>query len=173
MEVSAMRFYAVSLMRAGSVVALMVTLPILIGCTSSSSPSKPLGKPVPVKGKVTYNGKAAAGCTITFFHSERNFPASAVIAADGTYTLLFNGKPEVPTGTYKVAVAPPAGAEADTAVADPSNPEAYKAFMLKTKISKAVVAKTTIPKKYAVPETSKVTFTVVEQPTTYDLDMKD
>ena len=160
------------LVRSRFVVALSLTLPILIGCTGSS---KPLGKPVPVKGKVTYNGKPApAGCIITFIHSERNFPASAEIAADGSYTLLFNGKPEVPVGTYKVTVTSPAAATAEAA-ADPSNPEAYKAMMMKQGISKgsgqANVA--TIPKKYATPETSGVTFTVVEEPATYDVDMKD
>ena len=169
-----MRCFAGLLVRSGFVVALSLALPILIGCTGSTS--KPLGKPVPVKGKVTYNGKPApAGCIITFIHSERNFPASAQIAADGTYTLLFNGKPEVPVGTYKVSVTPPAAAAAETASAGPSNPEAYKAMMMKQGISKgggqAKVA--TIPTKYATPETSGVTFTVIEEPTTYDLDMKD
>jgi hypothetical protein len=55
------------------------------------------------------------------------------------------------------------------------NPEAYKARMMKSGMSKggeqAKVA--TIPKKYATPATSGVTFTVIEGPSTYDLDMKD
>ena len=167
-----MRCVAGLLVRSQFVVVLSIALPIVIGCTPST---KPLGKPVPVKGKVTYNGKPApAGCLITFIHSERNFPAAAEIAADGSYTLLFNGKPEVPVGTYKVTVTSPAAATAEAA-ADPSNPEAYKAMMMKQGMSKgggeAKVA--TIPKKYATPETSGVTFTVVEEPTTYDVDMKD
>jgi hypothetical protein len=146
----------------------------LIGCPGSTS--KPLGKLVPVKGKVTYNGKPApAGCTITFLHSERNLPASGEIAADGTYTLLFNGKPAVPMGAYKVSVTSPAAAAAEAASANPSDPEAYKAMMMKQGISQgsgqATVA--TIPKKYATPEASGVTFTVIEGQTTYDLDMKD
>ena len=159
------------LVRSGFFVALSIALPILIGCTGCTS-SKSLGKPVPVKGKVTYNGKPApAGCIITFFHSERNFPASAQIAADGTYTLLFNGKPEVPVGDYKVSVTSPPAAEA---AADPSNPEVYKAMMMGQGISKGGGQKAaTIPKKYATPETSGLTFTVVEEPTTYDVDMKD
>ena len=169
-----MRCVAGLLVRSRVIVVLSLVLPIVIGCTGSSS--RPLGKPVPVKGKVTYNGKPApAGCIITFFHSERNFPASAQIAADGSYTLLFNGKPEVPMGTYQVAVTPPAGAAAEAASPSPSDPEAYRAMMMKPGISKgdgqAKVA--TIPKKYATPETSGVTFTLIEGPTTYDVDMKD
>lgn len=160
------------LIRSSFVVALSIALPFMVGCGDSATS---LGKLVPVKGKVTYHGEPApAGCVITFIHTERNFPASAEIAADGSYTLLFNGKPEVPMGTYKVSVTSPAAAAAEAA-ADPSNPEAYKAMMLKPPMSKgggqAPVA--TIPKKYATPETSGVTFTVIEQPTTYDLDMKD
>jgi hypothetical protein len=166
-----MRCFTGLLVRSRFVVALSIALPILIGCTGSTS--KPFGKLVPVKGKVTYNGKPApAGCIITFFHSERNFPASAQIAADGTYTLLFNGKPEVPVGNYKVSVTSHA---AEAAPVDQSNPEAYKAMMMKTGISKgdgqAKVA--TIPNKYATPEASGVTFSVIEGQTTYDLDMKD
>jgi len=169
-----MRSVAGLLVRSGFVVALSLALPIVIGCTGSTSP--PLGKPVPVKGKVTYNGKPApAGCTITFFHAERNFPASAQIAADGSYTLMFNGKPLVPAGTYKVSVTSPAGAATDAAAASPSNPEAYKAMMMKQGIAKGdgQAAVVTIPTKYATPETSGVTFTVLEEPATYDLDMKD
>jgi len=149
--------------------ALGLALAVLNGCTGSS---QPLGKPVPVKGTVTYKGAPApAGCIITFIHAERNFPASASIAADGTYTLMFNGKPEVPEGTYKVSVTLPV---AETTV-NSSDPEAYKAMMMKPGISQgggpAKVA--TIPKKYASPETSGVTFTVMEGQTTYDLEMKD
>jgi len=167
-----MRFVAGLLVHSRLFVALSLTLPIAIGCPGP----KPLGKPVPVKGKITYQGKPApAGCVITFIHSERNFPASAEIAADGSYTLLFNGKPEVPVGTYKVSVTPPAAAAAQAASADPSNPEAYKAMMMKQGISKGdeQAEVVTIPTKYATPETSGVTFTVVEEPTSYDLDMKD
>ena len=167
-----MRYFRGFLVRSGFIVAMSIALPILIvgtGCTSSKS----FGKPVPVNGKVTYNGKPApAGCIITFINAERNFPASAQIAADGTYTLLFNGKPEVPVGNYKVSVTPPV---AEAASADSSNPDAYKAMMMKTGISKgggqAKVA--TIPAKYATTETSGVTFSVTEKQTAYDLDMKD
>lgn len=165
-----MRSFSGLFVRSGIVVALSLALPILNGCTGSTPP---LGKPVPVKGKVTYNGNPApAGCIITFIHAERNVPASASIAADGTYTLLFNGKPEVPEGIYKVSVTLPA---AETASVDPSNPEAYKAMMMKPGISTgAGPAKVpTIPKKYASPEGSGVTFTVTEKQAAYDLEMKD
>jgi hypothetical protein len=158
-----------SFVRNSFCVALSIGLSMLVGCTDST---RSFGKLVPVKGTVTYNGKPVpAGCAITFIHSERGFPASAPIAADGTYTLLFNGKPEVPVGTYKVSVTSPAAGVA----ADPSSPDAYKAMMMKTPISKGggPAKAATIPPKYATPETSGVTFSVVEGQATYDLDMKD
>lgn len=164
-----MRCFTGLFVRSGFFLALSIALPILIGCTGSTS--EPFGKPVPVKGKVTYNGKPApAGCIITFINSERGFPASAPIDADGTYTLLFNGKPEVPVGNYKVSVTSPAAA----ASADSSNPDAYKAMMMNKPLSRGSgEAKVAIPKKYTSPETSGVTFSVVEAQATYDLDMKD
>lgn len=168
-----MRCSAGLFVRSSFVVALSLALAALMGCSAST---KSLGKPVPVKGKVTYNGKPApAGCVITFFHAERGFPASAAIEPDGTYTLLFNGKPAVPVGTYKVSVTSPAAAATGTAMADPSDPEAYKAMMMKQGISKGggQGPAVTIPRKYALPETSGVTFTVIEKPTSYDLEMKD
>jgi hypothetical protein len=169
-----MRCFAGLCVRSSFFAALSIALLTLIGCTGSTA--KPLGKLVPVQGKVTYKGMPApAGCTITFIHAEHNVPASAQIAADGTYTLLFNGKPAVPVGTYNVSVTAPAAAAAEAASANPSDPEAYKAMMMKQGVPKgsgqAKVA--TIPTKYATPETSQVTFTVVEGQTTYDLELKD
>ena len=168
-----MRFYAHSVWRFSFVFALSVGLSVLLGCKGSSP--KSYGPTVPVQGKVTYNSKTLpAGCTITFFHQEGNFPASGTIGADGTYTLTFNGKPGAPTGTYKVAVTPPAGTQAETVAMDPSNPEAYRAAMASKNPAKgAAQSKPAFPGKYMAAETSKVTFTVVEGQTTYDLDMKD
>jgi hypothetical protein len=165
-----MRSAVGSLVHNGVVVVLSIPLLVVAGCTGSDSIS--LGKLVPVKGKVTCNGQPApAGCVITFQHTERNFPASAETAADGSYTLLFNGKPEVPLGTYKVSIRPPAG---EAEFANPSDPEAYKKMMEKAPMARGnAPAKTaTIPKKYASPETSGVTFTVVENQTEYDVAMK-
>ena len=74
-------------------------------------------------------------------------------------------------GKYKVSVTSPAAG----AAADSSSPDAYKAMMMKTAISKGggQAKAATIPTKYATPETSGVTFSVVEGQATYDLDMKD
>ena len=169
-----MRCFTDLFARSGFVFALSIALPILIGCTGFHFRNRS-GSPFRSRARSpTTASLPPAGCIITFINSERNFPATAQIAADGTYTLLFNGKPEVPVGKYKVSVTAPVAAAAQPS-ADPSNPEAYKAMMMNAGMSKgsgqANVA--TIPKKYATPEASGVTFSVVEEPATYDLDMKD
>jgi hypothetical protein len=157
------------------VLALGLGLSVVAGCGGGS---KSRGPTAPVKGKVTYNGKALpAGCTIMFVHQKEGFPASAPIGADGGYTLMFNGKPAVPLGTYKVAVVPPASAAASGPPPDPSNPEAYKAFMMGGKPKPTAVSKqdgaAAFPKKFQAPETTTLTMTVVEGQGAYDVDLKD
>ncbi len=128
-----------------------------------------------VKGKVTYGeNPLPAGCKIVFMHQEKSIPATADVGADGSYTLLFNGKPAVPVGTYKVSITPPPSKEAETPP-DPSNPEAYKKYMMGGGAKpKATDTKPPFPKKYQSPETSGVTCTVIEgQETTFDVPMKD
>ena len=162
-----MRYFTTSIWKCLVVLALSPCLLALVGCDSSGS----AGRTGAVKGKVTYNAQALpAGCTIVFVHEEKAIPASTAIAADGSYTLLMNGKPEIPVGTYKISVSPPAKDAA--AAADPSNPEAYKAVMMGKKAAPGE-QKGPFPQKYLSAETSKLTFTVKEGSNTYDLDMKD
>jgi hypothetical protein len=144
-------------------------LSVLSGCGGGGSKPLVMGS---VKGKVTLDGKALpAGCKITFIHKEKSFPATGDIGSDGSYTLLFNGKPAVPVGTYDVTIVPP-HEEAGPA-ADPSNPEAYKKMMMGGALAKAPLNQEAVPRKYQVASSSKLTCTVIEgQETVFDLDMK-
>jgi len=153
----------------------LVALPLgllllaLAGCQGDSSPFK--GPKGTVNGKVTYNGNPLpAGCSIVFMHQEKSLPATGSIGADGSYSLQMGGKPEVMAGAYKVSLSPPASAAATGA--DPSNPEAYKAFMM-GKGAKPAEEKPPFPKKYQMADTSGLTFTVKEGPNTFDIDLKD
>ncbi len=123
---------------------------------------------------MTYKGNAPpAGSKILFMHQEKSFPATADIGADGSYTLLFNGKPAIPVGTYKVSVTPPPAKDAGPPP-NPSNPEAYKKYMMGEAKAPAADPSTAFPKKYQSGETSGLTCTVVEnQETTFDVEMKD
>lgn len=124
-----------------------------------------------VKGKVTLDNQAPpAGCKIVFTHTEKNWPATADIGADGSYTLTFNGKPQIPTGTYDVHIVPSATGPA----ADPSNPEAYKSMMMKSNpMAQTPVNATAIPMKYQNASKSGLSCTVLEgQETVFDVPMK-
>jgi len=61
-----------------------------------------------VRGTVTYRGQPVSEGSVSFFNSERNIAASGVLSADGSYTLLFGGKQNIPVGKYVVTVVPPA-----------------------------------------------------------------
>jgi hypothetical protein len=148
---------------------LVASLLVPLGCNKKSGlPQMTMGS---VKGKVTIDGGTLpAGCTVSFIHNEKSFPAKADIAADGTYTLLFNGKPQIPTGTWEVAVLPPK-AESGPA-ADPSNPEAYKAMMMSKGPMTGPATKIIVPAKYIDAAKSGLTCTVIEgQETVFDIPM--
>jgi len=125
-----------------------------------------------VKGKVSLNGAPPpAGCQVTFMHKEKNFPATGEVGSDGSYTLTFNGKPDVPVGSYDVSVVPPPNAAAVSM--DPSNPEAYKAVMMrKPGEMGAPLAQSVVPTKYQNPATSGLACTVLEgQEVVFDVQM--
>lgn len=169
-----MRYCATALGRGVTVFAVALCVAALSGCggggSSSSLTSGPCGT---VRGKVTYSGQSLpADCKITFMHQDKSFPATATISTDGSYALLIAGKPNIPVGAYKVSIAAPPAKQ--QAAADPSNPEAYKAFMMKGAGAKAPAQeKLPFPKKYQTAEGSGLVWTVIEGPNTFDLDMKD
>ncbi len=152
------------------VLAVVPCLLAFAGCGDKGPGSMATGK---VKGKVTFNGKTLpSGCKITFTHQEKSFPASGDIGADGSYTVMFNGKPDVPVGTYDVTVAPPPTQQAVTP--SPSDPEAYKAVMMGGGAGAKVTANQEVfPAKYQNAQLSQQTCTVLEgQEAVFDLDMK-
>jgi len=163
-----MRCFTKSMWRSLAIFALGSFLLSLAGCQGDSSPFK--GAKGTVKGKVTYKGNPVpAGCSIVFMHQQKSLPATGSTGADGSYSLVMGGKPEILAGEYKVSISPPTKS---TPAADPSNPEAYKAFMM-GKGAKPAEEKPPFPKKYQIAETSGLTFTVKEGPNPIDIDLKD
>lgn len=153
-------------------VCLVGGLLVPAGCGKKSGGLGPLTMGS-VKGKVTLDSRPLpSGCRVSFTHTDRAFPASADIGADGSYTLLFNGKPEIPTGTWNVVIVPPAGESG--APPSPANPEAYKEVMMKpSPILNRSAAKALIPAKYMSVEKSGLTCTVIEgQEVVYDIELK-
>lgn len=146
------------------VLALGPCLSAVVGCGDSKPTRGPTGA---VSGKVTLNGKPLpAGCTIVFTHQEKSVPATAPIGSDGSYSLS-----SVVAGAQKVSFNAPAKAAA--AAPDPSNPEAYKAFMMGKGAKSTAEDKPSFPKRFMSPDESGLTFTVQEGPNTYDVDLKE
>jgi hypothetical protein len=115
----------------------------------------------PVTGKVTYKGKPVIGGTVTFNPEEalKGNPGSGDIAEDGTYSLT----------TYEVGDGAVLGKHTVTVQVFPGQrggPEAALPGM-ESKLPSP------IPKKYADPSTSKLTFEVKEGDNVADLTLED
>ena len=116
----------------------------VLGCGGESGP--PRVDVHPVTGKVTVDGKALTGCTITFSTSNPEVGAEAgysgELGADGSYTLADNdGTQGAAAGKYKVTFTLP--------------PEAAKAAMMVGEGQPGSEgAGSPFPKEYASAETS-------------------
>lgn len=82
---------------------LGLTVPALLGCNAGQS--IPLGE---VTGKVIDgDGQPLTGCQVVYANEESGVAGSSEVSADGTYTILYRGKPGLPANTtYKICVVP-------------------------------------------------------------------
>jgi hypothetical protein len=80
----------------------------LLLLTLSACEADPVGKTVPVKGKVSVNGQALKTGSVVFWPDEGKGNKSAFTPTgqiqDGEYELNTKGKPGAPPGAYKVTV---------------------------------------------------------------------
>jgi hypothetical protein len=70
----------------------------------------PIGRTVPVRGEVTFDGKPLGQGSLAFWPdaekgNKADFEAGAEIGPDGTYELSTRGRTGAPPGAYKVTVA--------------------------------------------------------------------
>jgi hypothetical protein len=76
------------------------------GCGSN----EPIPGPATVRGKVTFNGQPVAGGLVVFTpdpqRGGRGKSASAETGPDGSFALRLDNSPHIPTGWYRVALAP-------------------------------------------------------------------
>ncbi len=117
----------------------------------------PIGRTVPVKGKVTVNGQPLKRGSVIFWPDESKgnkseFKPNGQIGEDGSYVLNTRGKPGAPVGAYKVTVS------AQTEV-DSTKPE---------------TAKSLVPAIYSTKEKTKLLKEVTDNAAAgaYDLDLK-
>jgi hypothetical protein len=161
-------------LRVGGIVVLLGAC-LAIGCPKSG-PARP--KTYPVTGKVTLNGEAVEGATVSFQAAKNS--ASGTTDANGIYklTTFAAGDGAVP-GQYKVAItkfeggAPSGGAAAGSSgSASGELPADYKAP--EEGGAQPAAPKNVLPSKYADANASGLTATVTEgQNTAKDFELTE
>jgi hypothetical protein len=130
---------------------LVVLACVIAGCTAD-----PIGRTVPVKGKVYLDGVLLKAGSVAFFPADQGegapaFEAAGRIKPDGTYELSTRGKPGALLGSYKVTV------------------------VLQTKVepNRAGDVVSLVPREYTSKETTPLRVEVIKTPEdgTYDLQM--
>jgi hypothetical protein len=148
-------------------VAILVTVGIVLtGCSNSSRPPT-----YPVTGTVTSQGKPLAGAAITFVPTgEGGEAASAMTDSDGKYALTtWEAGDGARPGQYRVKVSLHEQKAVDPSkmVQNLSYEEEQKIYVENTK--PAPPPKRLIPAKFENDQTSGLTHTVEERPTTFDI----
>jgi hypothetical protein len=119
-----------------------------------------------ITGRLTLEGKPLpAGSSAVFMEPKAGYLAFGLTDADGNYTVNTWNNGNMPIGTYRVMVHPPAPAnDSETASAEEllANPEKYKARPVKTEI----------PKKYRETSTSGLSFDIQKGQNKIDIDLK-
>lgn len=133
------------------------------GCGGAAGHQGPTGT---VSGVVTRNDAAISSPVIVSFIATQGFTATGQTDSGGDYALDSNGNPQIPVGTYRVAVMP---ASAMAQSADPA-----QTFNPSTGEGKTVEADTSVvPAKYFSPTASGLTYEIKEGANTIDIDLKD
>jgi len=131
-------------------------LPGLLVVTLSACTDDPVGRTVPVKGKVTVKGVPLKNGSVAYWPDDGKDKAgltpTSQIREDGTYDLITRSKPGAPPGKYKVTVT--AQTEVDS--------------------TKAETAKSLVPAVYNTKEKTPLVKEVVASPAAgaYDLELK-
>ncbi len=144
----------------------------LVGCGGVGVP------PVPVSGKVQWQGKPVADATITFLSKTGGRSASSRTSSDGTFTLTTNKTGDgAPPGDYAVTIAKVEAKGGGSAGVDISKGDFgadYGQMMGAAgtnTMSKA--RKDVLPAKYANPEQSGLIRTVVKgEENSFDFDLE-
>lgn len=123
-----MRVLVRLLVSIGSLVAGVAAAAFHVGCSSSPAPPTP----TTVRGRITFQGQPLAGGTVVFApdpdRGTAGKPVRGDTGPDGTFQLAVDGRPNVPPGWYRVAIAPPADASGTHSSADPGAPPGAPVF---------------------------------------------
>ncbi|QDT53519.1 hypothetical protein Pan44_15410 [Caulifigura coniformis] len=119
-----------------------------------------------ITGRLTMDGEPLpAGSSAVFMEPKAGYLAFGLTDAEGNYTVNTWNEGNMPIGSYRVMVHPPAPAnDSETASAEEvmAHPEKYKARPIKTDI----------PKKYRETATSGLSFEIKKGENKIDIDIK-
>lgn len=133
----------------------------ILGCGGGNG--LPSGGKGTVSGKVTYNGQPVPqGCIVSFI-GPNGITGTGVTDGSGAYRISMRDGKNVLAGGYRVSVSPPPPAPI-------SDEEAMKLSMAGKPTVEAVKE---VPQKYRNPESSPLTFEVMEGANTFDIALTD
>lgn len=146
---------------------------MLVGCGGAVDRPKTHS----VTGKVTYKGQPVKGATVTFRKQDAPRTSLGVTKEDGTYSLTtFNTDDGALEGEHVVIIAKKS-ADSSAASNQPMSPDEYMKKMQGAKPGAAPPGadqKNELPAKYAKPETSGLSRTVVAgEKNSFDFDLTD
>jgi hypothetical protein len=158
-----MTFRAIHLLQASRWAATASLLMLVAGC-GGGGPSGPTGT---VSGTIKHKGAVLTEKVSITFLSADGPVATGMNDSTGHYSLEFNGATAIPVGKYKVSLTP--FNPGDTLN---QNPEQFfdKATM---SVKLPQVAKSSVPSKYANPNTSGIVRDVAAGNNTVDIDLPD
>lgn len=110
-------------------------------------------------GTITLNDKPLTSGVICLNDEDDGDAALGTIGPDGKFTVLYKLSPKIPSGRYKVTVAPAPPATSPSPEELMKNPGKYQ-------------APNPIPEKYRTPVTTDLTVEVLEGQNTVDLKLK-
>ena len=131
-------------------VSLIATVLICTGCNTGPTL-------YPVTGTVTYNGTPVEGASVTFVPDKGPMVIGTTTDANGKFTVLTDGKPGAPKGTYKATVNKQAKTEGM-----PDNPTPADMSKMMPKAGGAVPSKAELPVKYSVVQSTDLSVTVTD-----------
>jgi hypothetical protein len=118
-----------------------------------------------VSGTVTMDGTAlSTPANVTFMNAKKGFTASGQTDASGKFSLITNESPDIPVGTYDIAVTPVENEE--------MTPEQAMEASMNSEDGSIDSKNDTIPAKYGSPGSSGLSFEVKEGENTAPVELK-
>ncbi|MSR57929.1 MAG: carboxypeptidase regulatory-like domain-containing protein [Planctomycetaceae bacterium] len=145
-------------------------LPAFVGCGDSSAPTL-----VPAGGIITYQSRPLAGAKVTFVPKEKGSVAMATSDAAGKFKLKTGTESGAAVGTCLVSVTMMETSE-ESGLSKSMSPNDMQKMQMEGKLEPLLTAreKSLIPKRYAVADTSGISFEVKKNDENqFTIDLKD